>query len=245
MPITGTCSLSHSFSSLRKWTINFVYAGLLFFVGTLVSGCGKKAGLTGRVVNRDNGQPVEGVPMKLNRFFGIGAGWTGYAKTKQMGTATSDANGEFAIDFRYKAGENYDFTLSIDQRDNFSLPDTTGDEEVYYLVKDPYENMAAVNGRHSGPYVFSVMPSGRLKVIPRDIPPLSDFSSVNILTGDTIDLNSYDVFDSGNGDPQYRRVPTNGTVKLYCRVVRDGYLYVYKMQVDLAPFAKKTVFLDL
>jgi hypothetical protein len=218
-------------------------AWVLFLMMLSFSACRKKGGVTGIVINDSNGEPIEGVRINLEQQYSIGVGYVGWGNKKGLGETFTDSHGEFAFNYKFKDGERYDYQLNIVQGDFYSQVDTTSEISEFYIVSQPYENRYWISD-HNGEYVtFRAVPSGRLKVIPRDIEPF-DNAQLSITAGDTTMFGSVSVYDSGQEFPEYERVPTNGKIFLMSRIIKGGYLHYDIRTIALVPFTKQVYYFD-
>jgi hypothetical protein len=206
---------------------------LLFLIANI--SCRKKGTVSGHVVHYTTGAPIEGVKILVQQYHIIGTGDFGIEKQKFVESATSDSNGEFTLDMKYRRRDKFEYRVFIEQ--NY-LPVPDSDVDVFYFLKSPQEPYQLLEKTKKDEMTIELRPSGRLRLICTDVPPLEEYYEVTASARDDLNQN-WSIFGTANST-EYQRVATDGIV--YIKIEVSSGVYVPPMfdTIILPPFAKAT-----
>lgn len=128
-------------------TSKFNHLLFFFFISILISSCGKKTEMKGRIVNPVTNEGISGINVYVTRpKAGIGYDGSG---TKTLFKTVSDENGYFTIEERFRKSKSYTISYGYDQK-KYQLYDA---------------QVSPAGAEYDGSYFeFSLVPLGRLLI---------------------------------------------------------------------------------
>ena len=197
--------------------------------------CHKKGSVDGHIVNYLTGEPIEGVKISVQEYHIIGTGDFGIERQKIVENATSDKNGEFILQMKYRRRDKFEYRLYLDQQ-YVPIPET--DVDVFYFTKTADEQLRFLEKTKREDLKMELRPTARLRLVCNDVEPPDEIYSVNASLRDDA-MQTWVPFGS-NSENQYYRVATNGLVHIRIDVMSNVYRPSYFDSILLPPFSKAT-----
>lgn len=230
-------------------TISKLY--LIIICAISLAACKRSGSVNGKVTNIFNGEPVEGIAVKISQSAEL------KPDAKALQLATTKTDGKFMINATYNTRVTYDYYISLQPNENyvassqFTVKDTASEISKAYLYytsqyKTLKQDISNVKKTKDNQYFeFNVAPCARLKIVATDTIPKNDNSRVivtfidrYITTGNPIIYSKTTRESSTPGD--YILVPTSGTVSISWYVNSESPAYVHTDTLVLTPFTKST-----
>jgi|JI9StandDraft_2_1071091.scaffolds.fasta_scaffold102515_2 hypothetical protein len=197
--------------------------------------CSKKENLTGTIVNANNGEPVQGVWVMVERFFDRGEEGT----VNRIGESVSNAQGRFGMDISSKRMRNkYNIFCPL------YYPITEDSIQKAYLISGP--DRVELDNEKNQELEFKVIPTVRFKAWVSAKNNYTQGDSLHISTTDPRANNVFFLFPgfpgssstSGNSQRAYVPVNNSGKIAVHVYIKRAGKVTEYVDSVKASPFSK-------
>ena len=203
----------------------------LLFSSLAAFSCSKKENLTGTIVNANNGEPVQGVRVMVERFFAGGE----EGSVNRIGESVSNAQGRFGMDISSKRMRNkYNIVCPL------YYPITEDSIQKAYLISGP--NKVELDNEKKQELEFKVIPTVRFKAWVSAKNYYTQGDSLHLSTTDPRANNVFFIFPgsstSGNSHRAYVPVNNSGKIAVHVYIKRAGKVTEYVDSVKAAPYSK-------